>query len=126
MNIYVGNLSYDTGDEDLRQAFEAFGRVDSARVISDRMTGRSRGFGFVEMSDDAEARAAIEKMDGQDLQGRAPSRERSPAERRARTFPRRIFPLTTRNPRLGDAPRGSPRAVSTWVRLRYSRGSSVA
>ena len=71
MNIYVGNLSYDTGDEDLRQAFEAFGRVDSARVISDRMTGRSRGFGFVEMSDDGEARAAIEKMDGQDLQGRA-------------------------------------------------------
>lgn len=70
MNIYVGNLSYDTDDAGLREAFERFGRVDDARVIRDRETGRSRGFGFVEMPDDGEARAAINDMNGQDLQGR--------------------------------------------------------
>ena len=70
MNIYVGNLSYSTTDDDLRSAFEAHGAVDSARVISDRETQQSRGFGFVEMTNDDEARAAIEAMDGADLQGR--------------------------------------------------------
>lgn len=70
MNIYVGNLSYNTSDADLQAAFEAFGRVSSARVIEDKMTGRSRGFGFVEMANDAEARTAIEKLNGADLQGR--------------------------------------------------------
>jgi cold-inducible RNA-binding protein len=70
MNIYVGNLAFGTTDDSLRAAFEDFGRVDSARVISDRDTGQSRGFGFVEMSDDAEARKAIESMNGVDLDGR--------------------------------------------------------
>jgi RNA recognition motif-containing protein len=71
MNIYVGNLPYNTTDQDLEQAFAAHGAVDSAKVIMDRETGRSRGFGFVEMSDDSEARAAIEAMNGKEMDGRA-------------------------------------------------------
>ncbi|MBT3274090.1 MAG: RNA-binding protein [Spirochaetales bacterium] len=71
MNIYVGNLSYDVAEDDLRQAFEAFGQVTSARVISDRDTGRSKGFGFVEMSNDAEAQSAISGLNSTELQGRA-------------------------------------------------------
>jgi RNA recognition motif-containing protein len=67
-NLYVGNLSYQTTADDLRQAFEAFGTVTSASVITDRETGRSRGFGFVEMSDGAEA--AVESLNGSQLQGR--------------------------------------------------------
>ena len=70
MKIYVGNLSYDTQNDDLRNAFEAHGNVADAAVITDRESGRSRGFGFVEMADDNEGRAAIEAMDGADLQGR--------------------------------------------------------
>jgi RNA recognition motif-containing protein len=70
MNIYVGNLSYSTTDDDLREAFAAHGAVESARVIMDRETQQSRGFGFVEMASDDEARAAIEAMDGADLGGR--------------------------------------------------------
>jgi len=71
MNIYVGNLSYDVDDGALRTAFEAYGEVTSAKVITDRDTGRPRGFGFVEMSSDEEAKAAIEGLNGTDLLGRA-------------------------------------------------------
>lgn len=71
MNIYVGNLPYNTTDSDLEQAFAAHGAVDRAKVIIDRNTGRSRGFGFVEMANDDEGRAAIEAMNGQDMGGRA-------------------------------------------------------
>ena len=70
MNIYVGNLSYDTNEEELREAFSAFGEVTSARVITDRETGRNRGFGFVEMSVETEAQEAIAGLNGQELQGR--------------------------------------------------------
>jgi RNA recognition motif-containing protein len=70
MNIYVGNLSYDTQDQDLLNAFSAHGEVASARVISDRETGRSRGFGFVEMPDRNQAQAAMSALNGADLQGR--------------------------------------------------------
>ncbi len=70
MNIYVGNLSFDTTDSGLRAAFEAHGEVSSAQVITDRDTGRSRGFGFVEMPSDEEARAAMTALDGSDLDGR--------------------------------------------------------
>lgn len=70
MNIYVGNLPFRTTDEDLRRAFEGHGEVRSAQVIMDRETGRSRGFGFVEMDDDDAARAAITALDGQDFDGR--------------------------------------------------------
>jgi RNA recognition motif-containing protein len=70
MNIYVGNLSFDTNDGSLRAAFEAHGEVISAKVISDRDTGQSRGFGFVEMPSDQEAQGAMAALDGSDLDGR--------------------------------------------------------
>jgi RNA recognition motif-containing protein len=70
MNIYVGNLSYDTRDNDLEHAFSMYGRVDSARVVIDRDSNRSKGFGFVEMANDAEAQRAINELNGTDLQGR--------------------------------------------------------
>ena len=69
--LYVGNLAYAVRDEDLNQAFGQFGTVTSAKVMMDRDTGRSKGFGFVEMSSDAEAQSAIEGMNGQSLSGRA-------------------------------------------------------
>ncbi|MBU4565635.1 MAG: RNA-binding protein [Pseudomonadota bacterium] len=69
-NIYVGNLSYDTTDDSLSAAFTPYGSVLSARVITDRMTGRSRGFGFVEMEDNGEAQAAISALNGAQLDGR--------------------------------------------------------
>jgi hypothetical protein len=69
--LYVGNLSYNIRDEDLQQAFAQYGGVSSAKVMMDRDTGRSKGFGFVEMSSDAEAQAAINGMNGQALDGRA-------------------------------------------------------
>ena len=71
MNIYVGNLSYQLSNQQLQEAFEQFGTVTRAAIIEDRETGRSKGFGFVEMSDDAEGKAAIEQLDGQELEGRA-------------------------------------------------------
>jgi RNA recognition motif-containing protein len=69
--LYVGNLSYGVTSETLSQLFSAYGKVESADVIIDRMTGRGKGFGFVEMSTDAEATAAIAATNGQDLEGRA-------------------------------------------------------
>ena len=70
MNIYVGNLSYDATEEDLQKAFEAFGQVESVKVIKDNYSGRSKGFGFVDMPDSTEAHSAIESLDGKDLKGR--------------------------------------------------------
>jgi RNA recognition motif-containing protein len=69
--LYVGNMSYDVDSSQLEQMFAAHGTVESAQVIADRDTGRSKGFGFVEMSSDAEAQAAIAAMNGQDVGGRA-------------------------------------------------------
>jgi len=71
MNIYVGNLSYKVTEEDLRQAFEGFGQVVSVKIIKDRWSGESRGFGFVEMPDKAEANSAIHDLNGKELNGRA-------------------------------------------------------
>ena len=71
MNIYVGNLSFDATEEDLKDSFGNYGEVSTARIITDRETGRSRGFGFVEMSKSAEAEAAIQGLNGKDLKGRA-------------------------------------------------------
>ncbi len=68
--LYVGNLSYSVGDQALQDAFASFGAIASARVITDRETGRSKGFGFVEMESDEAATLAIEKMNGQSLDGR--------------------------------------------------------
>jgi len=70
MNVYVGNLSYEVTEEDLKQAFEAFGQVESVRIIKDRFSGESKGFGFVEMPAGAEAQSAIEGLNGKELKGR--------------------------------------------------------
>jgi cold-inducible RNA-binding protein len=70
VKIYVGNLSYSMSSETLRAAFEEFGTVNSAEVVVDRNTNRSRGFGFVEMENEDEAKAAIAGLDGKDLEGR--------------------------------------------------------
>lgn len=70
MKIYVGNLAYTVTDEDLKKAFEAFGTVDSANVIKDQHSNRSKGFGFVEMPESGEAQAAIGALNGGDLNGR--------------------------------------------------------
>jgi cold-inducible RNA-binding protein len=70
MNIFVAKLNYDTSSEVLRETFEQFGTVESASVITDRETGRSKGFGFVEMPNDAEAQAAINALEGSDLDGK--------------------------------------------------------
>jgi len=71
VNIYVGNLSHDATEDNLREAFEAFGQVESVNIIKDRFSGESRGFGFVEMPSKQEAEKAIEEMNGKDLLGRA-------------------------------------------------------
>ncbi len=71
MNMYVGNLSYDTTEEELRKEFEPFGKVDSVNVIKDKFTDKSRGFAFVEMSNDTEAKAALAALNGKDIKGRA-------------------------------------------------------
>ena len=70
MNIYVSNLSFNVQDEDLREFFTSYGEVSSAKVIMDKETGRSRGFGFVEMSDDEAAKKAISELDGASVEGR--------------------------------------------------------
>ena len=70
MNIFVGNLAFTTTDHALRQLFEPYGVVDEIRVITDRETGRSKGFGFVEMHDGTAARTAIAKLHGQEIEGR--------------------------------------------------------
>jgi RNA recognition motif-containing protein len=70
VNIYVGNLSYEVTEEDLKEAFEVFGEVETAKVIKDNYSGRSKGFGFVEMSDKAKAESAIEGLNGKELKGR--------------------------------------------------------
>jgi RNA recognition motif-containing protein len=70
MNIYCGNLSYDVSEDELREVFEAYGEVDSVNIIKDKYSGQSKGFGFVEMSDDEKAMAAIEGLHESELKGR--------------------------------------------------------
>jgi RNA recognition motif-containing protein len=87
LNIYVGNLSYETTEDDLRNMFEAHGKVDRASLVMDRMTGRSKGFGFVEMPNDKEGHAAIAALNEMETQGRkimvnvARPKEERPARR---------------------------------------------
>ncbi len=84
MNMYVSNLSFHAVDEDLKKLFEQYGTVSSAKIITDRETGRSRGFGFVEMESDAEANEAMKGLNNKDIQGRAMSvtvaREKTPRD----------------------------------------------
>jgi len=90
VNIFVGNLAFNATDHDLRQLFEPYGMVDKVNIITDRDTGRSRGFGFVEMPDSAAAKAAIQGLNGKELAGRALNvneakpREPRPAASRSR------------------------------------------
>jgi len=70
MNLYVGNLSYEMSEENLRNEFAEYGEVKSAKIITDRDTGRSRGFGFVEMNSDGEGKKAMEALTGKDFEGR--------------------------------------------------------
>lgn len=85
--LYVGSLSYSTTDDGLKEAFSQFGTVESAVVISDRDSGRSKGFGFVEMSTDEEAAAAIEGLNGKELDGREIAvNEARPKEERPNRF----------------------------------------
>jgi len=71
MNIYIGNLSFDTSDDELRELFAGFGEVDSVNIIMDKYSGRSRGFGFVEMQEKADGDRAIQELDGNEFMGRA-------------------------------------------------------
>jgi len=71
MNIYVGNLSYEVTEEDLQKAFEGFGQTESVKIIKDNYSGRSKGFGFVEMSNNADAQSAIDSLNDKELKGRA-------------------------------------------------------
>ncbi|OXA92759.1 RNA recognition motif domain-containing protein [Flavobacterium hercynium] len=71
MNIFVGSLPFSIEEADLRESFEAYGAVDSVKIITDKFTGRSKGFGFVEMPNDAEAQKAIDELNGATVQGRA-------------------------------------------------------
>jgi cold-inducible RNA-binding protein len=90
VNIFVGNLSFTATEQDLRQLFEAYGVVDRVNIVTDRDTGRPRGFGFVEMPDNAAANAAIQGLQGQQLAGRALNvNEAKPRE--PRREPRREF-----------------------------------
>ena len=83
MNIYVGNLPYSIDRDQLREIFAAYGDVAAARIVTDRETGRSKGFGFVEMADNAQAQAAIEALNGRDIGGRkAVVNEARPREER--------------------------------------------
>ena len=85
MNIYVGNLSFQLSEDDLNSAFGEYGQVDSAKIITDRETGRSKGFGFIEMPNQEEAEKAIEGLNGKELDGRAVKvNESKPREDRPR------------------------------------------
>ena len=89
MNIFVAKLSYNTDEHTLRDQFEQYGQVDSVKIIMDRETQRSKGFGFVEMDNDDEANAAIEGLDGIELDGRTiVVKEARPREERPRNFNR--------------------------------------
>jgi len=110
MNIYIGNLSYEMTEEDLKEAFEVFGEVNTVKVIKDNHTGKSKGFGFVEMPTKAEAESAIEGLNGKDLKGRS----LNVSEARPRSESRRGGASSGRPRRGGGGPRqggggGGPR-----------------
>jgi len=92
MNIYIANLSYGVTDQDLKQLFEEYGEISSAKVIMDRYTGKSRGFGFVEMPDDAAAKKAIEELDRAEFDGKtinvSVAKPKTDAPRRNNNFSR--------------------------------------
>jgi RNA recognition motif-containing protein len=85
MNIYIGNLSYEVTDEDLQKAFEGFGQIESVKIIEDNYSGRSKGFGFVEMPNNADAQSAINGLNDKELKGRTLKVKRArPPHRKSR------------------------------------------
>ncbi|KAA3620366.1 MAG: RNA-binding protein [Calditrichaeota bacterium] len=89
MNLYVGNLSYETSEEDLKALFDEFGEIESVNVIKDRQTGQSKGFAFVEMPSNSDADKAIKALNGQDLKGRnLKINQAKPREKRPQRRPR--------------------------------------
>ena len=76
MNIYIGNLNYRVKEADLQQVIEEYGAVESVKIIKDRETGKSKGFAFIEMNNDAQAKQAIEELNGSEFEGRTRSEER--------------------------------------------------
>ncbi len=99
--LYVGGIAYSTSETALKDAFAQCGEVTSATIIMDRMTGRSKGFGFVEMANDADAEAAIAKWNGQELDGR-------------KLTVNEARPMEPRAPRTGGFDRGNDRGGRTW------------
>jgi len=99
--LYVGGISYSTSNDGLKDAFAQVGEVVSATIIMDKMTGRSKGFGFVEMANDSEADAAIEKWNGQELDGR-------------KLTVNEARPMEPRAPRTGGGFGGNDRGGRTW------------
>ena len=99
--LYVGGISYSTTNDGLKSAFAQVGEVTSATIIMDKMTGRSKGFGFVEMANDSDADAAIEKWNGQELEGR-------------KLTVNEARPMEPRAPRTGGFDRGNDRGGRTW------------
>ncbi len=95
MNIFVGNLNFKLEEEELREVFEEYGEVSSAKIIKDKFTNRSRGFGFVEMPNDEEANKAIRELDGAELDGRNmnvnEARERQNNNNRSNNYSRREY-----------------------------------
>jgi len=92
MNIYVGNISYDATEETIKQAFESFGEVASARIIKDKYTGQSRGFGFIEMPAQSQAQTAIKSLNGKELLGKQISvNEARPRSNEGRSGGRRDY-----------------------------------
>jgi RNA recognition motif-containing protein len=86
MNIYVGNLDYDLQENELQDAFAEYGEVASVKIIQDKYSGRGKGFGFVEMSDDNEAQAAIDELNGAELRGRTMKVNKARPPRRDNNF----------------------------------------
>ena len=125
--LYVGNLPYSYRDSDMEQAFSQFGTVTSAKVMMERDTGRSKGFGFVEMGSAAEAQAAIAGMNGQQHGGRAPRGQRSPSDgtpqrwRRRLRWRRRVVAAVLRRRRRWWRLRRRPSRRRRWRRLRWRR-----
>ena len=114
--LYVGNLAYGVTDADLQRLFEAHGTVQSAQVIMDRDTGRSKGFGFVEMGSDAEAQAAIQALSGKEVDGRALTVNEAQSQDRGRSWGRR-----RRSRRLRRRRRSWRLRRRRWRRLRRRR-----
>ena len=124
-NIFVSNVSFKLNNEDLREAFEAYGEVSSAKIIMDKYTERSRGFGFVEMPNDDEAERAINELNGRDLDGKTISvaearpQERSRGDRPRRTSSSGGYSSDRRGGNYGDRDRGERRGGGGG----YNRGS---